>query len=228
MRKLVLLVALMFAGGMLRAEEAKKEIVFDGDKVGENAKGWSDPAEKATVALQDKEVRTAGKKTVEFHAKGTGWMGCGWNWFGWYPEDSGTDVSRYKDLHFWAKLTGDKKPALLSATLIANGTDKDKKASETCSLLKYCANLADGKWHEIVIPMKDLYLKKDANRAKVWEMMLGCWTEDDVNFSLFVDEIAFEGQAEAPSRPAAPRRRSRCPRRSTRGTPPSAMSDGGT
>ena len=50
--------------------------------------------------------------------------------------------------------------------------------------------------------MNDLYVKKDANRAKVWEMMLGCWTEEEVNFSLFVDEIAFEGQAEASSRPA--------------------------
>ena len=181
MRKLVLSVAVMsmFASGMLWAQqpekEAKKCVVYDGDKVGEGAKGWSSPAEKTTVAAQDKVVRTAGKKTVEFHAKGKEeWMGCGWNWFGWYPADEGTDVSQYKNLRFWAKLTG-KKPGMLSAALVANEPDKDKKASEACSLYKYCADLADGKWHEIVIPINDLYVKKDVNRTKVWEIMLGCW-----------------------------------------------------
>ncbi len=203
MRKVLLLVAVMsIVGSIVRAEDLKKDVVFDGDQVGENAKGWADPPEKASVAAQDKEVRIAGKKTVEFHGKGTGWMGCGWNWFGWYPEDAGTDVSHYKNLRFWAKLTGDKKPVLLSATLVANETDKDKKASEACSLFKYCAGLSDGKWHEIVIPISDLYVKKDVNRTKVWEMMLGCWTDDEVNFTLFVDEIAFEGQGEARSQPA--------------------------
>ena len=129
MKKLVLLVAAMSIslGGILRAAEVKRDVVYDGDKIGDNAKGWADPAEKASVAEQDKEVRTAGK-TVAFHAKGAGWMGCGWNWFGWYPEDSGTDVSHYKNLRFWAKLTGDKKPVLLSVSLVANETDKDKKS----------------------------------------------------------------------------------------------------
>ena len=202
MRKVLLLVAVMsIVGSIVRAEDLKKDVVFDGDKAGENAKGWADPPEKASVRRRTKKSASSARNG-RVPGKGTGWMGCGWNWFGWYPEDAGTDVSHYKNLRFWAKLTGDKKPVLLSATLVANETEKDKKASEACSLFKYCAGLSDGKWHEIVIPISDLYVKKDVNRTKVWEMMLGCWTEDEVNFTLFVDEIAFEGQGEARSQPA--------------------------
>jgi len=160
-RKLVLLatiVSVFAVRGMLLAEEAVKkeaastpstaqevkkgkEVVFDGDKLGENAKGWAAPGSgKATVAAQDKEVRTAGKKTVEFHAEGSQWMGVGWNWFGWYPEDSGTDISAYGSLSFWAKLSGDKKPTATTAqptvTLVAN--DKDKKNSQAANLFTYC------------------------------------------------------------------------------------------
>ena len=54
--------------------------------------------------------RSEGKKTMVFHAKGNEWMGCGWNWFGWDPEDAGTDISKQKNVSFWAKVTGKQKP----------------------------------------------------------------------------------------------------------------------
>ena len=62
------------------------------------------------IEMQDKEIRTKGKKAVQFHATGKEFLGCGWNWYGWYPDDSGDDISAYKNLHLWAKLTGDTKP----------------------------------------------------------------------------------------------------------------------
>ena len=37
----VVVVSMLVVGGRLRAEEAKKEVVFDGDQIGENAKGWT-------------------------------------------------------------------------------------------------------------------------------------------------------------------------------------------
>jgi hypothetical protein len=212
---LVAVVSALVANGMLMAQEKAKEaaakpaaaqevkkgkdVVFDGDKKGENAKGWATPADKATVAAQDKEVRSPGKKTVEFHAAGKEWMGCGWNWFGWYPQDAATDISKYKSLSFWAKLTGDTKPTQLDAKLASN----DKKASGGGDLFTYCPDLADGKWHEIVIPIKDLMTEGELNKAKVWEINFGTWSQDDVSFSLFVDEIGFEGTADAATPPAA-------------------------
>ena len=101
----VVAVSIAIAGGTLRAQETRKEVVFDGDKKGENAKGWTHaPLGKATIAAQDKEVRASGKKAVEFHAAGKDYMGSGWNWFGWWPQDGGTDISPYKNLRFWAKV----------------------------------------------------------------------------------------------------------------------------
>ncbi len=209
MAAVAMMVAFLVGRGTLLADEpakesaaAKKIVVFDGDKIGDTAKGWtSTPQGKATVAAQDKEVRTTGKKAIEFHAEGKEYMGCGWNWYGWWPNDSGTDISSFKNLRFWAKLTGETKPTVLNATLVAN--DKDKKSGESCDLLQYCADLADGKWHEIVIPIKDLDAKNSLNRAKVWELMLGSWSQDEVKFSLFVDNIGFDGKGESSSQPAS-------------------------
>ena len=197
----VVAVSIAIAGGTLRAQETRKEVVFDGDKKGENAKGWTHaPLGKATIAAQDKEVRASGKKAVEFHAAGKDYMGSGWNWFGWWPQDGGTDISPYKNLRFWAKVTGEKKPSQLTASLKSS----DKTASEADDLLRRCPDLLDGKWHELVIPIKDLDSKNALNRAKAWEIQFDTWSQDEINFSLFVDEIGFDGvSGPAASRPAA-------------------------
>ena len=154
---------------------------------------------KATATVQDKVVRTPGKKTLEFHVEGKDWMGIGWNWFGWWPEDAGTDISGCKNLTFWAKFSGDKKPAKLTASLVSN----NKKASQPADLLQYCPGLMDGKWHEVVIPIKELDSKNELDRAKIWEIMFGTWTEEEVNFSLFIDEIGFEGRTEKTDKPVS-------------------------
>ena len=116
--------------------DVKKDVVFDGDKMGGNAKGWTNaPEGKASVAAQDKEVRRAGKKTVEFHAAGKAYMACGWNWCGWHPADAGTDVSGRKNLSFWAKVTGDKKPSQLTVELVSND-NKPREADRPVSILR--------------------------------------------------------------------------------------------
>jgi len=189
----VAMVCMVVLSGMLLAGEAvKKEVVYDGDKIGETAKGWkaAEAPNKATVEAQDKVVRTAGKKTVEFHAEGQNWIGIGWNWFGWWPTDGGTDISNFKNVSFWAKVTGDKKPTQLSVALASN----DKKASQAADLLKYCPDLLDGKWHEVVVPIKDLDTKNELTKTKVWEIHFGTWSQDEIKFSLFVDEIGFDSR----------------------------------
>ncbi len=181
---------------------AKKEVVFDGDQKGASAKGWTHaPSGKATIAAQDKEVRRTGKKTVEFHAAGKEYMGGGWNWLGFDPPDAGTDVSGYKNLSFWAKVTGEKKPSQSTAALKSS----DKTASEADDLLQRCPDLLDGKWHELVIPIKDLDSKNELNKAKVWEIQFNTWSQEEIDFSLFVDQIGFDGAGEPASRPAASR-----------------------
>ena len=142
-----------------------KEVVFDGDQKGDNAKGWAVPEGKATIQSQDKEVRTAGEKTVEFHAEGNEWLGGGWNWFGWSPEDAGTDISKFSNLSFWAKVTGDKKPTELKVGLGAN----DKTATEQVTH-RLLPQLMDGKSHEVVIPIKDLDTKNALTKIRPWHV----------------------------------------------------------
>src|SRR5262249_35117412 len=136
-----------------------RTVVYDGAQIGEGAKGWSSaPKGKAQIVAQDKVVRTAGKKALAFKADGKEYLGCGWNWFGWFPDDAGTDISDFKSLQFWAKLEGESKPPVLNVTLVAN--DKEKKSGDACSLVKYAPDLADGKWHHVTIPIADLDAKR--------------------------------------------------------------------
>ena len=93
-----------------------------------------------------------------------------------HPADAGTDISAYKNLIFWAKVTGDTKPSQLSMTLRSS----DKTASEKDDLLQRCPDLLDGKWHEVVIPIKDLDSKNALNKAKVWEIQIDTWSQDEV------------------------------------------------
>lgn len=181
-----------------RQNDPKPLIVFDGDNIGTDAKGWADPADKSTVTAQDNEVRTAGHKTVAFHGKGQGWMGCGWNWFGFSPSATGTDTTPFKNLTFWAKLAGAKKPGMLGAVLRSNEKEKERAESRSCSLFKYCPDLSDGNWHRIQIPLADLFNGTQTNRAKAWELMIGCWAQEDADFTLYIDQIGFEGKGEAP------------------------------
>ena len=217
MRRLLLPVAILslfVLRGTLTAQDAAKKgatpksasqdvtgvaklVVFDGDSKGDNAKGWAVPEGKATtIKAQDKEVRTKGKKTVEFHAEGNEWLGCGWNWFGWSPADGGTDISKYKNVTFWARLSGDKKPTEISLSLGSS----DNTATETTDMMTYCPELPDGKWHEVVVPIKDLDTKNALNKAKVWDIRFGTWSQEELSFSLFVDEIGFDSRPEKKAR----------------------------
>ena len=233
-----LLLGVVFASLLLtpalRADEPKKEtpteprvVVWDGDQIGDSAKGWASAASgKAEITLQDKVVRTAGKKTVAFRGQGKEYIGGGWNWFGWFPEDDGTDIAGFKDLQFWAKLDGAVKPTILNVSLISS--DKAKKAGDACSLAKYCPELADGKWHQITIPIADLDAKGSLNRGKVWETMIGTWSPEPASFTLYLDEIAFVGKAEHKSSPSAERARRPCRRACRRAIRTSATWAGGT
>ena len=55
----------------------------------------------------------------------------------------------------------------------------------------------------MVIPIKDLDSKNVLNKAKVWEIQFNTWSQDEINFSLFVNGIGFDGAAEAAGQPAA-------------------------
>ena len=171
-------------------------IVWDGDTVAGGG-GWTHPKTDALlVKPQDTEFHN-GKTALEFHAEGTVWLGCGWNWCGWYPENAGTDISAFRNLSFWVKFKPEKKPSNFQVHLSCSSS---KKPSRDVDVPKYCPNVMDGDWHEVVIPLKDLYDdNSEFDPKKAWELDLGCHTTEEAKFSLFVDEIGFDDRDAAPA-----------------------------
>ena len=192
---------------LLRADEPNKDLViWDGDTKADG-KAWTSPtSDKITLKPNTKENH-GGKQSLEFHGEGKDWMGYGWNWFGWWPADAGTDLSSADRVSLWVKVTGDKKPADFNFALISSG-GKDKKNTPPLAMTKYVKDakpLTDGDWHQVIIPLKDIYADKtDFDPKLAWEFDIGEFSQDDVNFSIFVDNVQFLTPAPATaSAPAA-------------------------
>jgi hypothetical protein len=165
-----------------------KKIVWDGEGFG-GGLGWTSPKDDKNFVKIQKEEFHNGKFGVEWRGEGQGYIGGGFNWKGWYPADAGDDISALKNLVFWAKTTGDKL-ANLSVSLVSA---PDKKPTAVVNALDYCPDLQDGKWHEVVIPLADLYAGKTGfNKYKAWEIGLGTQADKAVKFSVFIDEIGFD------------------------------------
>jgi hypothetical protein len=179
-------------------------LVWDGDEHGGNAKEWANcnlkSACKSTVKLSpgqgvNKSVGLA------WHAEGKDWKGFGWNWFGFYPENAGSDVSKHKNLSFWVRLQLDdpqKAPQPKDIT-VGLATSTNKQESGTVPLSAYVDNLADQRWHEVIVPLQDFTKGKGKNfdLTKVWEFRLGEYAMSDRNFTVFVDNIGFDDRSVA-------------------------------
>ena len=85
----------------------------------------------------------------------------------------GTDASEMKNLTFWIKSKG--KTGLLQINLLCNGEILDTPEEHTAKVevLKYCPQLLDGQWHEVVIPLavsqtREGLQPKDHQRDSFW------------------------------------------------------------
>jgi len=174
----------------------KSEVIWDGDSVAKG-QGWAscdkEGACKVTFAPAP-GAGASGSNGLKLHGEGEGWQGGGWNWFGWYPENAGTDLSGYDDLKFSVKVTGaaKEKTPTASGINLAFGCSKDKKTSADASLGKYAADGADGQWHEVSIPLKDFFDGKGAecDPRTAWEIRVSSWSGTPVNFDLVIDNVA--------------------------------------
>jgi hypothetical protein len=170
-------------------------VLWDGDDVSAGM-SWAscdkEGACKATFAAAAGEG-ASGTSGLRLHGEGPGWQGGGWNWFGWYPENAGSDISGYDELRFAVKISGkakDKTPSAGGISL-AFGCSKDKKNSADASLGKYAANAADGQWHDVSIPLSDFFGGKGAecDARTAWELRVSSWSGTPVDFDLVLDNV---------------------------------------
>jgi hypothetical protein len=171
-------------------------VVWDGETHNTGG-GWVDHKDKETIQAQDAEAHS-GKRAVAFTGKGGGWHGCGWNWTLW-KADQATDASPYAYLTFWLKVAGPTPPVEMRVILTAtNG-----KTTPQLNILKYTPDALDGQWHQVVVPLKDLFpADTAADPKKLWEIQLGNWNQAPCEFTAYLDDVAFTNAAPAAPAPA--------------------------
>jgi hypothetical protein len=156
--------------------------------------GWAGPEGAASTISVQKGQGRDGRAAVVFHGNASGWTGCLWNWHGWWPEGAGTDLGDRTHLTFWVKASGQRPDSLDVGLGCASGEKTGQVA-----VGDYCPDLWDGQWHEVVIPLKDLYAKEqtvfDPSRAR--ELDISAWSATQRDFTLLMGEISFDRRRSA-------------------------------
>ncbi|KPK63332.1 MAG: hypothetical protein AMK73_05225 [Planctomycetes bacterium SM23_32] len=175
-------------------------LVWDGDTFASGL-SWVDPAGGFSYLRPQSEVYHSGKVALEMWCDVQGGsMGGGWNWHGWYPDNAGSDVRAFRNLSFWAKAEGERKRDFDVSLVCSTYRTRTAAVSASAYVRPPDADLLDGQWHEVIIPMADLLsgpdVRFDASRA--WEVDLNTWAPQPGKFSLFIDEIGFDNRRVRP------------------------------
>ncbi len=172
------------------APAIKQVVVWDGEQANKGA-GWTNPT-TATIKPQTVEAHS-GKKALEFKFESNKeWVGAGWNWCAFQTGHYGTDISAMKNFTFWIKKKG--IVADLQINLLCNGPvfDMPEHHTEKVSVLKYCPQLLDGKWHKVSIPLADLKQPEGFDPLHVAELQMFNAGVGDGSF--IFDDIAFDNR----------------------------------
>ena len=180
------------------AAAGSRLVIWDGDGEGAGAKGWNScdqaPACKTSLG-PDSGSGVNGSNALKFHGEGPGWLGMGWNLFGWYPENAGIDISPYSHLTFQIRVDAKSAEAAPEYLGLALGcSNKSAKDTADAPIDKFVKAFADGKWHKIEIPISALTKGAGAkfDLTSFWEFRLHTWTGTPKNFDIYIDDIAVE------------------------------------
>ncbi len=175
-------------------------VIWDGDENGVGAQGWDSCDQKPDCKVKvatDSGTGVSNSTSLKFHGEGPGWIGMGWNLFGWYPENAGVDISPYTHLTFQIRVESKSPDTAVdpASVMVLLGCSRNKKDSATVAVEKYAKGFADGKWHKVSIPISAF--KKGAPQfdlQSLWEFRLNQWGGAPRNFDIYVDDLAAEKQ----------------------------------
>lgn len=179
---------------------ANAKLVWDGDTVGQSAKGWADcekkPQCKASL-LPEAGGGLNHSVGLKLRGDGAGWMGGGWNFFGWWPADAEVDTKSYKTLKFAIRI---ESKAAASAPdpkafeiVLKCANAKSKCASKPANIAKYAeGNLFDGAWHSVKIPLAATVEAGVFDAKGISEIDFNTFSDTVKTFSIYVDDIAFD------------------------------------
>jgi hypothetical protein len=183
---------------------AGKLVTWDGEEK-TAGKGWASCSKKGecktSIDLDPKAGRSG--TGLKFHAEGPDWIGFGWNWYGWHPDNAGDNITSYKNLSFWIRVDAKDAasapdPNSVMTWLSCSCKDKkeDERSTAQVKIVDYAKDFTDGKWHEVVIPLAALFKDKGQSfdKTTAWEFDLGTWSESKRNFDIYVDEVGFDNR----------------------------------
>jgi hypothetical protein len=178
---------------------SKPLVVWNGDDVSPTAKEWAScDTQPCTTTLSPKDkAGKGGTQGLEFKASAKGgYVGFGWNWTSWYKPGA-SNITGRKVLKFSVRISSTSPEVAPAGAAIRVGLRCAK--AEKCgkvveSLAKYDANVLDGQWHDITIPLADMKPegKDEWDDASVWEFGLHNWAATPREFVAHIDDIRFE------------------------------------
>lgn len=191
----------VLAGPAPPAASGTRLVIWDGDGAGAGAQGWESCDKQPNCVAKvgpDSGNGVNGSTGLKLHGEGPGFIGMGWNLFGWYPENAGVDLTPYSHLTFQIRVEAkspDEAPDPGSVGVLL-GCSHNKNDSATVSVERYAKGFEDGKWHKIAIPIPTFVKGAGAkfDLGSFWEFRIATWSASPRKFDLFIDEIAAEKQ----------------------------------
>jgi hypothetical protein len=192
------------AGGGLNGPAAPvasggRLVLWDGDGAGPSAQGWdscADPKTGCSKVGPASGEGLNGSTALRLHGDGSGFLGMGWNLFGWYPENAGYDMTPYTHLTFQIRVkpkSAETAPDPDSVGILL-GCSANKKDSATVSVSRYAKGFADGQWHKVEIPITAFTKGPGAgfDPQSFWEFRVATWSPSPRHFDIYIDDIALE------------------------------------
>jgi hypothetical protein len=185
------------AGPAVPVASGTRLVIWDGDGTGGSAQSWDSCDKKGQCEVRvgvDSGSGVGGSTSLKMHGKGPGFIGIGWNIFGWYPENAGIDLSPYSHLTFQIRVDA-KTPADApdpGSVGVLLGCSANKNDSATLPVERYAKGFADGKWHKVELPISGFKKGPGAkfDLTSFWEFRVATWSASPRNFDLYIDDIA--------------------------------------
>ncbi len=190
--------------GAVRGQELASAggwLIWNGESADERGSGWASCQDERSGACQTSLAAEAGagrggSAGLHFNARGAEWMGFGWNWYGWWPQDAGTDISQRKSLAFAVKVVGKpgKAPEPFTVKIALGGSALGgQDSTEAIPLVDYAPDFADGKWHDVTLPIGAMLRGKGArfDTQHTWSFVIGAWNQGEREYEIFIDDVRF-------------------------------------
>jgi hypothetical protein len=165
---------------------------------------WGNLGPRGKIEFAGEGIDGKGK-ALSIRMSGDGYRGCGLNWKGWFPENAGDDVSKYRSLVFHIRQVTKEYPLDIGITLIDNvkRTNSGVASNVVNVVGDGGVERIDDKWRKVILPLSKFKQNKPLRLDRLWEIDFG--HEGKADIAIQIDRIGFSMELRAaalfPARP---------------------------